>query len=122
MFLDLRSGRETRFVAVPDVRRVALGSNGEIVTLSWTAAPQPSAGPGGPTAAPLTATLRRLDAAGAEVFRGKTDERGTFRWRPTSPADYTVTVDAGDEHWVDGNITADRLGAMTGAPAVVVMV
>jgi hypothetical protein len=68
MFLDLRSGRETRFVAVPDVRRVALGSNGEIVTLSWTAAPQPSAGPGGPTAAPLTATLRRLDAAGAEVW------------------------------------------------------
>lgn len=59
------------------------------------------------------------DAAGAEVFRGKTDERGTFRWRPASPADYTVTVDAGDGHWVDGNITADRLGAMTGAPAVV---
>jgi len=52
------------------------------------------------------------DAAGAEVFRGKTDERGTFRWRPTSPADYTVTVDAGDGHWIEGSIAADRLGAV----------
>lgn len=58
------------------------------------------------------------DAAGAEVFRGKTDERGNFRWRPPSPADYTVTVDAGDGHWIEGGITADRLGAVAAAPAV----
>jgi len=68
VFLDLKTGAETRVLPVADVKGVAVGSNGEIVTVSWTAAPQPSAGPGGPTPAPLTATLRRLDAAGAEVW------------------------------------------------------
>lgn len=51
------------------------------------------------------------DTAGAEVFRGRTDDQGGFRWRPPKPADYTVTVDAGDGHWTAGTIAADRLGA-----------
>ncbi len=49
------------------------------------------------------------DAAGREVHRGRTDEHGAFRWRPVSPADYAVTVNAGDGHWVSGTVTADRL-------------
>ncbi|WP_333823207.1 hypothetical protein [Pinisolibacter sp.] len=49
------------------------------------------------------------DAAGREVHRGRTDEHGAFRWRPVSAADYAVTVNAGDGHWVSGTVTADRL-------------
>ncbi len=51
-------------------------------------------------------------AAGAEVFRGKTDDQGNFRWRPSVAADYAITVDAGDGHWIEGTIAADRLGAV----------
>jgi nickel transport protein len=49
------------------------------------------------------------DATGREVHRGRTDEHGAFRWRPVAAADHTVTVNAGDGHWVTGTITADRL-------------
>jgi nickel transport protein len=49
------------------------------------------------------------DGDGREVFRGRTDDQGNFRWRPTVAADYAVTVDAGDGHWVEGKIAADRL-------------
>lgn len=55
------------------------------------------------------------DAAGAEVFRGKTDDQGNFRWRPTVAADYAITVDAGDGHWVAGAIAPDRLAAVAAA-------
>lgn len=54
--------------------------------------------------------------AGAEVFRGRTDDQGNFRWRPSVAADYAVTVDAGDGHWVEGTIAADRLGIVAAAP------
>ncbi len=54
-------------------------------------------------------------AAGAEVFRGKTDDQGNFRWRPSVAADYAITVDAGDGHWIEGTIAADRLGAVAAA-------
>ena len=50
------------------------------------------------------------DGKGVEVFRGKTDDEGTFRWRPDVAADYAITVDAGDGHWIEGAVTADRLG------------
>jgi nickel transport protein len=53
------------------------------------------------------------DAAGGEVFRGKTDDRGNFRWRPATAADYAITVDAGDGHRVEGKIAGDLLGAAT---------
>lgn len=49
------------------------------------------------------------DTSGREVFRGRTDDAGNFRWRPPVAADYRVTVDAGDGHWVEGTISADRL-------------
>lgn len=54
-------------------------------------------------------------AAGAEVFRGKTDDQGNFRWRPSVAADYAITVDAGDGHWIEGTIAADRLGTVAAA-------
>jgi nickel transport protein len=53
---------------------------------------------------------------GGEVFRGKTDSQGNFRWKPDVPANYSVTVDAGDGHWAEGAIAADRLGGLA-APA-----
>lgn len=56
-------------------------------------------------------------AGGAEVFRGKTDDQGQFRWRPTVAADYAITVDAGDGHWIEGTVSADRLGAVVSAAA-----
>lgn len=56
------------------------------------------------------------DARGAEVFRGRTDDQGNFRWRPATAADYSVTIDSGDGHWVESAITADRLGAVAAAP------
>lgn len=58
------------------------------------------------------------NAAGSEVFRGKTDDQGNFRWRPSVAADYAITVDSGDGHWVESTIAADRLGAVAAAPAV----
>lgn len=54
-------------------------------------------------------------AAGAEVFRGKTDDQGNFHWRPTAAADYAITVDAGDGHRVEGSIGADRLATIAAA-------
>jgi nickel transport protein len=51
------------------------------------------------------------DGGGREVFRGRTDDRGNFRWRPSLAADYAITVDAGDGHWVEGRIEADRLAS-----------
>jgi len=58
-----------------------------------------------------------VKAAGQDVFRGKTDGAGGFQWKPEKPADYTVTVDAGDGHWVEGFVAAERLGgAVRAAP------
>ena len=54
------------------------------------------------------------DATGAEVFRGRTDDSGAFRWRAATPVDHVVTVDAGDGHRVEGTISGDRLGAVAG--------
>jgi hypothetical protein len=104
VFLDLKTGGETRTVPVADVKDVAVGSNGEIVTLSWTAAPQPSAGPGGPTPAPLTATLRHLDAAGAEVWAAP--------FTLTSFPSLDVTI-AGGMVLVQGQVVRDNMGQTT---------
>jgi nickel transport protein len=57
------------------------------------------------------------NAAGSEVFRGKTDDQGNFHWRPTAAADYSIAVDAGDGHWVEGGISADRLAEVAAASA-----
>lgn len=57
------------------------------------------------------------DGTGAEVFRGKTDDQGGFRWRPSVAADHTITVDAGDGHWIAGTVSADRLGSVAAGPA-----
>jgi nickel transport protein len=54
--------------------------------------------------------------AGREVFRGKTDPQGAFRWKPEGLGPYSVTVDAGDGHWAEGSVSADRFGAAA-APA-----
>jgi nickel transport protein len=51
-----------------------------------------------------------VKAAGREVFRGKTDPQGGFRWKPDAPANFSVTVNAGDGHWAEGFLAADRLG------------
>ena len=61
------------------------------------------------------------DATGAVVHRGTTDDHGAFRWRPPVAADYTVTVDAGDGHWIDATVTADRLGAVAMPPPAEIM-
>jgi nickel transport protein len=45
-----------------------------------------------------------------EVFRGKTDLHGAFAWRPEAPGNFSVTVDAGDGHWAEAAVAADRLG------------
>jgi len=57
------------------------------------------------------------DGGGHEVFRGKTDDQGAFRWKPPAAADYSVTVDAGDGHWIEGFLAADRFGGAPPAPA-----
>lgn len=56
------------------------------------------------------------DGEGGQVHRGKTDDQGRFRWRPTRPADYSVTIDAGDGHRVTGAVSADRLTTAIAAP------
>ncbi|MCW2285365.1 nickel transport protein [Rhodoblastus acidophilus] len=56
------------------------------------------------------------DGGGHELYRGKTDDHGAFRWKPPVAADYAVTVDAGDGHWVEGFLAADRFGAPAAAP------
>ena len=60
---------------------------------------------------PTGADVVVKDATGAPVHRGETDDHGTFRWRPPAAADFTVAVDAGDGHWIEGGIAADRFGA-----------
>lgn len=59
---------------------------------------------------PQAATLLIRDAAGAEVFRGTTDAKGAFAWRPPRPADFTLTLDARDGHVAEATIDADRFG------------
>ena len=56
------------------------------------------------------------DATGVEVFRGTTDDRGTFRWRPAAAADYTVAIDVGDGHRVEATVAAERLAAAIATP------
>lgn len=56
------------------------------------------------------------DTNGAEIHRGRTAPDGGLRWRPDRAADYTVTVDAGDGHWVSATLGADRLGSVAPAP------
>lgn len=66
---------------------------------------------------PEGSTVIIKDSGGHEIYRGKTDDQGGFRWKPPIAADYSVTVDAGDGHWVEGSVAAERLGAVPSAPA-----
>lgn len=66
---------------------------------------------------PEEVDVRVKDAAGTEIFAGKTDDRGAFRWRPPAAADYTVVVDTGDGHWTEARIAADRLADLPTSPA-----
>ncbi|MCW2272936.1 cobalamin biosynthesis protein CbiM [Rhodoblastus acidophilus] len=65
---------------------------------------------------PEGSTVIVKDSGGHEIYRGKTDDHGAFRWTPPVAADYAVTVDAGDGHWVEGFLAADRLGAPAATP------
>jgi len=58
------------------------------------------------------------DASGREVHRTRTDASGGFRWRPERPADYRISVDAGDGHRVEATVAADLIAG--GAPVGVV--
>jgi nickel transport protein len=51
------------------------------------------------------------DAAGAEVARLKTDDTGSFSYRPASPGAYRLALDAGDGHESEVAIDADRFAA-----------
>ena len=68
---------------------------------------------------PQGATLVIRDAAGAEVFRGATDDAGVFSWRPPAPGDFALTIDARDGHVAEARIGADRFAgdASGAAPA-----
>ena len=57
---------------------------------------------------PQGAILIVRDAAGQEVYRGATDDRGAFSWRPPEPGSFTLFIDAGDGHAADARIGADR--------------
>jgi nickel transport protein len=60
------------------------------------------------------------DAAGAPVHRGCTDEKGAFAWIAAAPADYTLSLDTGDGHFVDEKIPADRFSLTAPAAAAAV--
>ena len=68
---------------------------------------------------PQGATLVIRDAAGAEVFRGATDDTGAFSWPPPAPGDFALTIDARDGHVAEARIGADRFAgdALGAAPA-----
>lgn len=57
------------------------------------------------------------DGAGAPVHRGRTDDKGAFAWTATAPTDYTFSIDAGDGHFVDEKIPADRFSLTVTATA-----
>ncbi|MCE1237262.1 MAG: cobalamin biosynthesis protein CbiM [Hyphomicrobiales bacterium] len=59
------------------------------------------------------------DAAGVEVHHERTDAQGEFRWRPPAPAAWTVVVNAGDGHFVEESLAADRFGGEAATAPVV---
>ena len=51
-----------------------------------------------------------------QVFSGKTDDQGTFRFTATEAADHRLTVDSGDGHTAGFTIKAEELGRPAVAP------
>jgi nickel transport protein len=68
---------------------------------------------------PQGATLVIRDSAGADVFRGATDDTGAFSWRPPAPGDFALLIDARDGHVAEARIGAERFAgdASPAAPA-----
>lgn len=65
---------------------------------------------------PQDATLIIQDAEGQELYRGSTDDTGTYSWQPPQPADLKIIVDAGDGHVADAKITRERFPSAEAAP------
>jgi nickel transport protein len=51
-----------------------------------------------------------------QVFSGKTDDQGTFRFTATESADHRLTVDSGDGHTAGFTIKAEELGKAAEPP------
>jgi nickel transport protein len=56
------------------------------------------------------------DANGQEVFKGETDEEGRFSWRPSSPSDFTISVDTREGHMAEARIAANRFSVEASNP------
>ncbi len=57
---------------------------------------------------PQGATFIIQDASGKEIYRGTTDDKGTYSWQPPQPDDLKIIVNAGDGHVADTEISRDR--------------
>jgi nickel transport protein len=57
------------------------------------------------------------DGSGAEVRRLKTDDTGSFSFRPEAPGTYHLVLDAGDGHESEVDIGADRFAEAAPAPS-----
>lgn len=64
---------------------------------------------------PQGAMLLIRGASGQELYRGTTDDRGQFSWRPQAPADLVLTVDARDGHVAEARLAADRFSGVARA-------
>jgi nickel transport protein len=51
-----------------------------------------------------------------QVFSGKTDDQGAFRFTATESADHRLTVDSGDGHVAGFTVKADELGKAAEPP------
>lgn len=65
------------------------------------------------------ATLIIRNAAGDDLHRGTTDERGAFSWQAATAQDLTIIIDARDGHVAEGRIKADRFAGASGAGNVI---
>jgi nickel transport protein len=56
------------------------------------------------------------DANGQEVFKGETDEEGRFSWRPSSPSNFTISIDTREGHIAEAHIAANRFSTVASNP------
>lgn len=57
---------------------------------------------------PSEARLVIRNGQGVELFRGPAGADGSFSFKPASPTDLVLTIDAGDGHVAEARIAADR--------------
>lgn len=70
---------------------------------------------------PQGVSVRLEDGTGREVAHLTTDEAGRFAWTAPAAGDYVVALDAGDGHFVERRIAAERFGPQAAAaPAAAV--